>query len=226
MSLSISTIQKKIYGFVVKEQRKNLGWTQEQLAKLIGVTTRSLQYIESGEHHPGTDIKFLISSSLKLRSLVSFPPDISTFSELIKERFLYEQEAITIFLEDENKELVKSEVHKIFNLYNSANNRQDSMCRSLADRLFHARIIYAYPEDKKRNRIFQLQSDYIDFFQNWVPYLPLSYSYFENRKKNIKNHKKLFYYCLKQELKPAKNTLEDHMQISFKDIEIIQRYLD
>lgn len=71
---------KKLLGKRIKELRKSIGLTQEQLAELIDIETGSLSGIESGRHYPSlpTLVKIANKLNVKINALFNFTPVVST----------------------------------------------------------------------------------------------------------------------------------------------------
>ena len=75
--------QNKIkYGLYVKQHRQKKGYTQETLAELIGLTPKSISYIERGENYPSQENIFKLAELLDM-SLDEFVFSYSRFNETI-----------------------------------------------------------------------------------------------------------------------------------------------
>lgn len=47
---------KKSFGARLKELRKRMKWTQEQLAEKVGVDTKHISFLETGRNFPSADL--------------------------------------------------------------------------------------------------------------------------------------------------------------------------
>ncbi|MBO5967173.1 MAG: helix-turn-helix transcriptional regulator [Clostridia bacterium] len=54
------------FGLYVKEHRERKGYTQQQLSELIGITPKSISYIERGENYPSPDNLFELAKVLDM----------------------------------------------------------------------------------------------------------------------------------------------------------------
>lgn len=48
----------------IKEYRARRGWTQEQLAKEVGVSRETIVYLEKGKYNPSLKLAFRIAKAL------------------------------------------------------------------------------------------------------------------------------------------------------------------
>lgn len=51
----------------VKERRKKLGWTQDDLSRASGVPASTISEIENGRHIPGVDIALLLAKAMEVQ---------------------------------------------------------------------------------------------------------------------------------------------------------------
>ena len=75
--------QNKIkYGLYVKKYREKKGYTQEKLAELMGLTPKSISFIERGVNYPSQENIFKLAELLDM-SLDEFVFSYSRFNETI-----------------------------------------------------------------------------------------------------------------------------------------------
>lgn len=62
----------------IKEYRAKLGWTQEQLAKEVGVSRETIHYMEKGKYNPSLKLAFCVARALKstIEEIYIFKDDI------------------------------------------------------------------------------------------------------------------------------------------------------
>ena len=59
-------IQKKLFGARLKSLRENSGWTQENLAERMSISSNYLSSIERGKENPTFDMLIKFSDALKV----------------------------------------------------------------------------------------------------------------------------------------------------------------
>lgn len=91
----------KTIGEVLKNVRKERGLTQEQLAKLIGKSKRTIQHYESGQTEIPQDVLIKISSKLQTTKLFIYMQEI--FNENIKTLCEIKEEESKIAIEISEK---------------------------------------------------------------------------------------------------------------------------
>ena len=64
--MSEKSNEKLSFGQYIKEHRDNKGYTQHELADLIGVTPKSISFIERGENFPSPDNMFELARVLDM----------------------------------------------------------------------------------------------------------------------------------------------------------------
>lgn len=57
-------------GPLVRERRRAFGWSQDALARVIGVSRRTILRVEAGTHRPGADLVHALEEALNLARLV------------------------------------------------------------------------------------------------------------------------------------------------------------
>ncbi len=73
---------KILFGQYVKDHREKKGYTQQQLAELLGVTPKSISYIERGENYPSPENLFELAKILDM-SLDEFIFSHKKFDKII-----------------------------------------------------------------------------------------------------------------------------------------------
>jgi putative transcriptional regulator len=53
----------------IKEYRKKLGMTQDQLAAAVGVTRQTVNALEAGKYNPSLELAYKISKTLKVKKI-------------------------------------------------------------------------------------------------------------------------------------------------------------
>src|SRR5713226_2070806 len=92
---------EKSFGRVIEDRRRELGLTQEKVAKKIGVKANYIDYLERGMRHPSQKVVERLSSALKLdsqdlyllanprvRSLLGKAPKAASSSQSLWQKFL------------------------------------------------------------------------------------------------------------------------------------------
>ena len=91
----------KSFGRVIEDRRRELGLTQEMVAKKVGVKANYVGYLERGMRHPSQKVVERLSSALKLdsqdlyllanprvRSLLGKAPKAASSSQSLWQKFL------------------------------------------------------------------------------------------------------------------------------------------
>jgi transcriptional regulator with XRE-family HTH domain len=92
---------EKSFGRVIEDRRRELGLTQEMVAKKVGVKANYVGYLERGMRHPSQKVVERLSSALKLdsqdlyllanprvRSLLGKAPRAASSSQSLWQKFL------------------------------------------------------------------------------------------------------------------------------------------
>lgn len=92
---------EKSFGRVIEDRRRELGLTQEMVAKKVGVKANYVGYLERGMRHPSQKVVERLSSALKLdsqdlyllanprvRSLLGKAPKAASSSQSLWQKFL------------------------------------------------------------------------------------------------------------------------------------------
>lgn len=92
---------EKSFGRVIEDRRRELGLTQEMVAKKVGVKANYVGYLERGMRHPSQKVVERLSSALKLdsqdlyllanprvRSLLGKAPKAAPASQSLWQKFL------------------------------------------------------------------------------------------------------------------------------------------
>ena len=92
---------EKSFGRVIEDRRRELGLTQEMVAKKVGVKANYVGYLERGMRHPSQKVVERLSSALKLdsqdlyllanprvRSLLGKAPKAASASQSLWQQFL------------------------------------------------------------------------------------------------------------------------------------------
>jgi transcriptional regulator with XRE-family HTH domain len=92
---------EKSFGRVIEDRRRELGLTQEMVAKKVGVKANYVGYLERGMRHPSQKVVERLSSALKLdsqdlyllanprvRSLLGKAPKAAPSSQSLWQKFL------------------------------------------------------------------------------------------------------------------------------------------
>ncbi|MHC5763649.1 helix-turn-helix domain-containing protein [Nostoc sp.] len=211
---------KKMYGAIVKKQRKDKrDMTQQELADLVGVSRELIQEIEYGKAALKEETRQKLSQTLEMPILALFPQDIDSFPKLLEERFTFEIHCVDFFTKAHNEE-VRNEISSIHKLYKNSINNKDANSRSLADRMLHTKITFAN-DVPKRDAVFLQQVAYIGFFELWIPHLEIAY-FNERQKTSYSYHEELFCACLEGNSKKIKAALKTHLAASLKDVNTIR----
>ncbi|MBI3399550.1 MAG: helix-turn-helix transcriptional regulator [Deltaproteobacteria bacterium] len=77
---------KKLFGTRMKELRKNIGLSQEQLAEKAEVSSKYISRIEMGQHFPSIDtlVKLANALNVELKDFFEFSPETRNPKELKK----------------------------------------------------------------------------------------------------------------------------------------------
>ncbi len=102
---------RKFIGVKIRNRRRELGWTQEELAEAIGVTYQQLQRYEGGKSHLNTDRLQALSNALDI-PISFFFDEISEDKIKVKEAVRYispeEREFVDCLRQIDNEEYKKS----------------------------------------------------------------------------------------------------------------------
>ena len=73
---SVLADPKDVLGALVRYARKRAGLTQSELAMMVGVSARHIQYIEGSRQKPGYKVLFRLIRSLSIPAESIFYPEI------------------------------------------------------------------------------------------------------------------------------------------------------
>jgi transcriptional regulator with XRE-family HTH domain len=75
---------KTLFGMRLKELRKNSGFSQEELAEKVEISSKYLSRIEMGQHFPSIDtlVKFADVLNVELKDLFEFTHETPSIREL------------------------------------------------------------------------------------------------------------------------------------------------
>lgn len=215
---------KKMYGSIVKKQRDKdkRDLSQDELGKLVGLSRKLIYSIEHGKDPLTNKTRGKLAKNLEMPILAIFPPDIDSFSDLLKKRFNFEINSVDSFVTAYNKnKALSDEIDKIHHLYNNSVKNGDFNSRSLADRMLHTKIAFVNTNKSKRDEVFLQQISYIGFFELWIPHLEIAY--LDDRQDTSNScHEELFRACSEGNPKRIKAALKTHLATSIKDIDKIK----
>ncbi|WP_375494356.1 multiprotein-bridging factor 1 family protein [uncultured Nostoc sp.] len=218
----------KLYGYIVKTRRNELGLTQKQLAEQSLIGERTIQDIEGKKEkiypHKYATRKQL-ATILNLAILEAFPPDIDDFRSLLEERFQFERESIIHFTKKLDKNLVHT-LSGVYDMYKKAIEDDNLHMKGLADRSLHTIIIDAHPNLERKKAVLSNQFLYINFFEIWSSHFPIDVYFKNSRDNNIPIHQKLFSAALSGDTNQMNEAYDLHLEASLKDIEALINCID
>lgn len=89
---------KKLLGKKIKQYRENKNYTQEQLAEMIGINSRSLSLIERGSNFVTSETLEKISCALDI-----FPKQLFDFDEEFSSNFNTKEKLLKLIEKNEDK---------------------------------------------------------------------------------------------------------------------------